>query len=76
MKFSVFFFNVQSLQIAGGAYGAGANHNGGAFRFFSYRDPTGLGTLSKFSTSVDWVLQQKWTQRDVHEAILKVFQVC
>ena len=65
---------LREIREAGGAYGAGAQQSGEAFRFFSYRDPSGLGTLSKFSNSVQWVLDQSWESRDVDEAILKVFQ--
>ena len=66
---------LREIRESGGAYGAGANHVGGAFRFFSYRDPAGLATLSKFGNSVDWVMKHNWSERDVDEAILKVFQV-
>jgi len=68
-------FLLREIREAGGAYGAGASHLGGAFRFFSYRDPSGLATLGKFKNSIDWVMKHSWTERDVHEAILKVFQV-
>ena len=67
------------IRETGGAYGAGAQQQGEAFRFFSYRDPAGLQTLTKFSHSVHWVLDQYdsdsgrgWGQRDVDEALLKV----
>ena len=68
-------FLLREIREFGGAYGAGASHVGGAFRFFSYRDPSGLSTLAKYSKAVDWVQKQDWTERDVNEAILKVFQV-
>ena len=67
------------IRETGGAYGAGAQQTGEAFRFFSYRDPAGLQTLTKFSHSVQWILDQHnaasgrgWGQRDVDEAVLKV----
>lgn len=68
-------FLLREIREFGGAYGAGASHVGGAFRLFSYRDPSGLSTLAKYSKAVEWVQKQDWTERDVNEAILKVFQV-
>jgi len=67
-------FLLREIREFGGAYGAGASHVGGAFRLFSYRDPSGLSTLAKYSKAVEWVQKQDWTERDVNEAILKVFQ--
>lgn len=66
---------LREVREAGGAYGAGAQQAGDAFRFFSYRDPAGLRTLSKYSGAVEWLLEgDGWGTRDVNEAILKVFQ--
>jgi presequence protease len=47
----------RELREKGGAYGGGANYDGGSgtFGFFSYRDPRLSGTLDDFDRAVDWV---------------------
>ena len=63
---------LREVRESGGAYGAGSQQADGAFRFFSYRDPAGLKTLTKYTSAIDWIMEQKaWGDRDVNEAILK-----
>ena len=64
----------RSIREQGGAYGGGASHdaNVGAFRFFSYRDPRNLETLSDFDASIDWLLTAKHDESALEEAILSV----
>ena len=61
----------------GGAYGGGAasNPSSGVFSFYSYRDPNCQQTLDAFDSSLDWLYKPgAFTQRDVDEAKLGVFQ--
>ena len=48
-----------------GAYGGGASFSAlsGVFNFMSYRDPNFSNTLSAFSSSVDWVLSNQFSDR-------------
>jgi Zn-dependent M16 (insulinase) family peptidase len=56
----------------GGAYGAGASYDsdGGAFRFYSYRDPRLEETLSDFDEAVHWLREEAHEPRELEEAIL------
>ena len=58
----------------GGAYGGGAMYDAesASFRFFSYRDPRLMETLSDFRTSIDWMLNHKHPEHTLEEAILNV----
>jgi len=59
----------------GGAYGAGANvTTAGVFNFYSYRDPKPSETFDVFNSARDWVLSSGFTEQDVDEAKLGVFQ--
>lgn len=58
----------------GGAYGGGATSGSGAFSFYSYRDPKNLETFTVYRNSGEWVLGDNFTDQDVDEAILRVFQ--
>lgn len=60
----------------GGAYGGGAFHRslGGVFGFYSYRDPNVANTLKIMEESGEFALQKEWTDRDLEEAKLSVFQ--
>ena len=58
----------------GGAYGGGAMASGGTFTFYSYRDPKNLETFSVYRKSGEWALENNFDQKDVDEAILRVFQ--
>lgn len=59
-----------------GAYGGGARYGGlnGIFSFYSYRDPRTLETLSTYNASVDWVLDRQFTDQEMTEAKLSIFQ--
>ncbi|KAK7070004.1 Presequence protease, mitochondrial [Halocaridina rubra] len=71
----MFKFLHREIREKGGAYGGGAMSNpGGAFAFYSYRDPNSTQTLTKFDDAVEWVLSGKFSERDVDEAKLGVFQ--
>ena len=60
----------------GGAYGGGAfsagNH--GFFGMYSYRDPNPENTLRIMRDAGRWALERKWTERELEEAKLSVFQ--
>lgn len=58
----------------GGAYGGGASHdtNIAAFKFYSYRDPRLVETLSDFDKAIVWMLENKHEDRQLEEAILGV----
>jgi len=60
----------------GGAYGAGAFHqgNGGIFGYYSYRDPNVPNTLKVMEASGKWAVEKQWTASDLEEAKLAVFQ--
>ncbi len=58
----------------GGAYGGGASQdsNIAAFRFYSYRDPRVVDTLSDFDKSIEWMLNTPVIAQGLEEAILGV----
>ncbi|HEY7776882.1 MAG TPA: insulinase family protein, partial [Kineobactrum sp.] len=58
----------------GGAYGGGGGQDSGiaAFRFFSYRDPRLLDTLTDFDRAVTWMLEHNHDEQALEEAILGV----
>ncbi|MCJ1306327.1 Mitochondrial presequence protease, partial [Hypocenomyce scalaris] len=60
----------------GGAYGGGAYARGlsGLFGFYSYRDPNPQNTLSIIQDSGRWARDRDWTEQDLEEAKLSVFQ--
>ncbi|GIZ49522.1 hypothetical protein CKM354_001255200 [Cercospora kikuchii] len=60
----------------GGAYGGGATSSGltGTFGMYSYRDPNPDNTLSIYHSALSWAAKQTWTERDMQEAKLSVFQ--
>ena len=64
----------RSIREQGGAYGGGAEQdaNSASFRFYSYRDPRLVGTLTDFDRAVDWVVTDKHQDRQLEEAILGV----
>lgn len=59
-----------------GAYGGGARYAGlnGIFSFYSYRDPRTLETLDTYNQSIDWVQQRKFTDQEITESKLSIFQ--
>jgi presequence protease len=60
----------------GGAYGGGAYYRAldGIFGLYSYRDPNPLNTLSIMQTAGQWAVDKQWTDRDLEEAKISVFQ--
>jgi len=60
----------------GGAYGASAYAAGlrGIFGFSSYRDPNPLNSLKVMNDVGGWARDRSWSERDIEEAKLSVFQ--
>jgi Zn-dependent M16 (insulinase) family peptidase len=60
----------------GGAYGGGAYARGldGIFGFYSYRDPNPQNTISIMHDAGKWAVEKQWSDRDLEEAKLSVFQ--
>lgn len=60
----------------GGAYGGGAYSRGlsGLFGFYSYRDPNPQNTLKIVDDAGRWARDKAWTDQDLEEAKLSVFQ--
>lgn len=57
-----------------GAYGGGASHSNSVFRFYSYRDPSTLETIAAFDAAAQWACQGHFTDTDLAEAKLSLFQ--
>ena len=71
----MFPFLHREIREKGGAYGGGASASpGGPFSFYSYRDPNSTKTFESFSASLDWVQSGEFSQREIDEAKLGVFQ--
>lgn len=64
----------RAIREQGGAYGGGATQDnyGGAFRFYSYRDPRLTDTLTDFENAIAWLLENEHDNRLLEEAILGV----
>ncbi|OIW29689.1 hypothetical protein CONLIGDRAFT_340359 [Coniochaeta ligniaria NRRL 30616] len=60
----------------GGAYGGGAYSRplDGVFGFYSYRDPNPTNTVKIMRQAGQWAVDKKWTDRDLEEAKISVFQ--
>ena len=60
----------------GGAYGAGASSGPlkGLFTFMSYRDPNPLNSMKVFSNSGIFARDRAWSEREIEEAKLGIFQ--
>ncbi|KAL8773154.1 MAG: hypothetical protein Q9209_001830 [Squamulea sp. 1 TL-2023] len=60
----------------GGAYGGGAYSRGlsGLFGFYSFRDPNPQNTLKIMAVAGRWARDKGWTEQDLEEAKLSVFQ--
>jgi len=60
----------------GGAYGGGAYSRGlsGLFGYYSYRDPNPQNTMRIMHDAGRWARDKKWTDQDLEEAKLSVFQ--
>ena len=60
----------------GGAYGGGAYSRGlsGLFGYYSYRDPNPQNTLKIIRDAGRWARDKEWTDQNIEEAKLSVFQ--
>ena len=60
----------------GGAYGGGAYSRAldGMFGFYSYRDPNPQNTMTIMQNAGKWAAEKEWTEQDLEEAKLSVFQ--
>ena len=60
----------------GGAYGGGAYARGlsGLFGYYSYRDPNPQNSLKIMRDAGRWARDKEWTDRNLEEAKLSVFQ--
>ncbi|KAL6879103.1 Metalloenzyme, LuxS/M16 peptidase-like protein [Trichoderma novae-zelandiae] len=60
----------------GGAYGGGAYSKAldGLFGFYSYRDPNPQNTLGIMRNAGRWAVEKQWSDRDLEEAKISVFQ--
>ncbi|KAI6248051.1 Mitochondrial presequence protease [Erysiphe necator] len=60
----------------GGAYGGGASSQSlcGVFNFYSYRDPNPMNSISIFKSAGNVALERNWTDRDLEDAKISVFQ--
>lgn len=60
----------------GGAYGGGAYSRAldGVFGFYSYRDPNPQNTQSIMRNAGQWAVDKQWSDRDLEEAKISVFQ--
>ncbi|KAG8422503.1 Mitochondrial presequence protease [Metarhizium acridum] len=60
----------------GGAYGGGAMYKplDGLFGFYSYRDPNPQNTMSIMRNAGRWAVNKEWSDRDLEEAKISVFQ--
>lgn len=60
----------------GGAYGAGAMNGPikGIFAFFSYRDPNPMNSLNAFQNSGIFARDRAWSEREINEAKMGIFQ--
>jgi len=58
----------------GGAYGGGASFGAnGVMSLYSYRDPNLVPTLQHFNDSIQWILDNKFSEENIVEAKLNVF---
>jgi Zn-dependent M16 (insulinase) family peptidase len=46
----------------------------GIFGFYSYRDPNPQNTMTIIRNAGQWAVEKEWTDRDLEEAKLSVFQ--
>ncbi|CAK9439294.1 uncharacterized protein LODBEIA_P34860 [Lodderomyces beijingensis] len=59
-----------------GAYGGGLNFDGlgGTLNFYSYRDPNAVKSIETFESTFAYGLDANWSDKDLTEAKLRVFQ--
>ncbi|KAI5965248.1 CYM1 [Candida pseudojiufengensis] len=71
------FKNLHSkIRESNGAYGGGLNYDGlgGTLNFYSYRDPNPIKSISTFESSFPYGLTADWSEKDLTEAKLRIFQ--
>ncbi|KAI5961099.1 CYM1 [Candida margitis] len=71
------FKNLHSkIREANGAYGGGLTYDGlgGTLDFYSYRDPNPVKSIQTFEESFAYGLNAQWSEKDLTEAKLRVFQ--
>lgn len=66
----------REIREKGGAYGGGASYSplDSVFTFYSYRDPNPSNSLKAVSSSGKWAMKHEWTERDIEESKLSIFQ--
>ncbi|KAI4716863.1 hypothetical protein E4T48_06905 [Aureobasidium sp. EXF-10727] len=66
----------REIRERGGAYGGGAYSRAldGVFGFYSYRDPNPENTIKVLDNVGKWAVERKWSDRDLEDAKLSVFQ--
>lgn len=66
----------REIREKGGAYGGGAAYSGldGLFSYYSYRDPKSLQSLETFEKAGQFAVDNEWSDRDLEEAKLTIFQ--
>lgn len=66
----------REIREKGGAYGGGAHAQGlgGVFSYYSYRDPNPQNTISVMQKAGEWARDRNWTDEELGEAKLSVFQ--
>lgn len=66
----------REIREKGGAYGGGAYSRGleGVFGFYAYRDPNPENTMKVLVDTGRWAVEKRWTDSDLEEAKLSVFQ--
>lgn len=64
-----------NIREKGGAYGSGVGINqSGLLNFFSYRDPNSTATFDIFDNSYDWVKKNEFSDKEIDESKLGLFQ--
>ncbi|CAI5712905.1 unnamed protein product [Peronospora destructor] len=63
----------QHVREQGGAYGSGVSQNEGSFSMSSHYDPNTFKTLDAYDNARRWAVNEKFSDRDVQEALLSVF---
>ncbi|KAE8752616.1 hypothetical protein FOCC_FOCC000738 [Frankliniella occidentalis] len=64
-----------NIREKGGAYGSGVGVNqSGLLNFFSYRDPNTSATFDIFDNSYSWVVKNEFTDKEIDESKLGIFQ--
>ncbi|KAF2150134.1 hypothetical protein K461DRAFT_281394 [Myriangium duriaei CBS 260.36] len=66
----------REIREKGGAYGGGAYSKAldGLFGYYSYRDPNPANTMNVVDGAGKWAAERRWTETDLQEAKLSIFQ--